>query len=237
MPQKAVAPAGQHEGHAGLAVAVGQLQGAALPVQDLLLILAHAVQALALLAVEGGGQGEIAAQVGLKFSGSQRQGVGRGGLPQQQLAPLVVEGDSGIAVPAVHLHPRGQPAAADLGPFILDGNGNVVAVGGLQKGEAGVGHIALQRRAHPQAVLAPGADDQRLAAVAPDQGAAGLFKVSHRAPSLYVLGGKRSSSVLSPSGRKILPGHRCEKCEGRSAIQAASDRVRRRRPSSFRRRS
>ena len=44
VPEEAVAQAGEHEGHAGLRVAVGQLERAALDVEVRLLVLAHAEQ-------------------------------------------------------------------------------------------------------------------------------------------------------------------------------------------------
>ena len=75
MPQKAVAPAGNVHGHAGLGIAVGQLQGAALPVQVFFLVLAHAVNVFAVRALEGSGQGIVAAQDGFKLPGVQHQRV------------------------------------------------------------------------------------------------------------------------------------------------------------------
>ena len=75
MPQKAVAQAGKHKGHAGLRVAVRQFERAALDVQVRLLVLAHAEQFFVRVGFKAGGELVIAAQDGVELARVDLQGA------------------------------------------------------------------------------------------------------------------------------------------------------------------
>ena len=71
VPQETVPAAGKYERHAGLGIAVGQLERAVFNIHHSLLILAHAVQFFIRIAKEGSGQLIVAAQNGFKPPGVQ----------------------------------------------------------------------------------------------------------------------------------------------------------------------
>ena len=189
VPQQAVAEAGDREGHADLAVALGELEGAALQVQVGLLVLAHAVEPFAVVGIEAHGQSVFAAaDVALPFpvhhlqaaaAPGQRALVGAVVLAQDQpVVPVdgddpgevhhgpyasVGDGSDGAGVHGAVPDPMGFLPDLDLrfdGPDRLGQRPVHTFDGGLHGG------------AEAQGILPPGLDAQRFAHAPGDQRAA-----------------------------------------------------------------
>ena len=179
MPQQAITQAGEHKGHAGLRVALRQLQRAAFEIQPLLLILPHAVNFFVAPRLEAHGQLILATGDRTKLAAIQLEGADifilaflrradadRGALApelfQQQLAALITEGEltalikrgGNIAVAQA----QGLAILCDLRRLRT----------GRQQRPVGVRYLRLATGAHAQAVFSPGFDNQRLSIEAPD---------------------------------------------------------------------
>ena len=180
VPEESVTAAGDVHGNAGLRIAVGELQIAALPVQALFLVLAHAVDMLAVFPLKGRRQRIVAAEVGLKFPCVEDECVFTVCFFQKDLIVLVDEGDVCLLLPSADFHLRGDLSAAHKGVgFIRHGGFHIRAGDRIQQGKAVVPHIAHQDGPHAQAVRSPGFNHQCFSAVAPDQLAPVCFKKLH----------------------------------------------------------
>ena len=180
VPEESVTAAGDVHGNAGLRIAVSELKVAALPVQAFFLVLAHAVDVLAVFALKGRRQRIVTAEVGLKLPRVEDECVFTVCFFQKDLIVLVDERDVRLLLPSADFHLRGDLSAAHKGVgFIRDGGFHILAGDRIQQGKAVVPHIAHQDGAHAQAVRAPGLNDQCFSAVAPDQLAAVDFKKLH----------------------------------------------------------
>ena len=194
MPEEAVAQAGDVKGDACLGIPVGQLQGGTLPVQRFLLVLPHAADALAVPAFKGDGQGKVPAQMGLEFPAPERQGVGRGCFPEEELRFLIIEGQGCVMVPVVHGDAGGELPHCNGRGFVPDIQHGFRWLL-IQQGPAVIPDFTHQDRLDSHAVRTPGGDYQRFAVVSPDQPAAILCKIAHEnAPPAYF------DSLLPPRG-------------------------------------
>ncbi len=86
MPQEAVALIGQHKRHTGLRVAVCQFKVGIFDIQDVLLILPHAVELFAVIGLKAHGELVIAADDGLEEAGLNVQCACAGALGKQFFA-------------------------------------------------------------------------------------------------------------------------------------------------------
>ena len=210
VPQEAIAAAGDEEGHAGLGIAVAELQGGALLVQVLVLILAHAEDHLVVVGLEQRGEGEVrGAGDGLQFPRGNAQG-GRIPVDAVAVAPVFLGEQLALLVP------EAQPALlVDLHRQLSVGNGVHLArlmimgvllglvpgIGGVDllhgddggDGFHGLGerpvvgvHLRLAGHADAEAVAAPGVDPQ-LGDAAVDDHAGTLLNDSHALFLLYAI--------------------------------------------------
>ena len=90
VPEEAVTPIRQHEGHGGLGVVVAQFQHTVLEVHFLHLILTHAIQPLVGRAFKGRSQMVVAAAQRLPATAMQLASAMAGGLLQQKLPVLII---------------------------------------------------------------------------------------------------------------------------------------------------
>ena len=224
VPQKAIAPAGHKEGHAGLAVAVGQFQGGALLVQVPILILAHTEDLLIVIGLEAGGQLiGVAAHDVLHFPRGhpQRHAVtvhtvtGAPVFLGEHLSPLVAEADPALMVHMGGDFPVGQRRHLSglmvLGPFLapvpgvgdVDGfKGDGAVRFGNRLGERPVVriHDGVCGHADAKAVFPPGLNPYLSVSFGNDQPAAVLFQV-HESFLLSWLTGVPHSRPLEPVPR------------------------------------
>ena len=224
VPQKAVAPAGHEEGHAGLAVAVGQLQGGTLLVQVPVLILAHAEDLLVVIGLEAGGQlVGVAAHGVLHFPRShpQRHAVAVhavAGAPVflgEHLSPLIAEADPALVVHMGRNLPIGQGGHLGrlmvLGPLLplvpgighvdgFKGDGAVRFGNRLGEGPVVCVHHGVCGHADAKAVLPPGLNPYLCVSLGNDQPAAVLFHV-HESFLLSMPTGVPHSRPLEPVPR------------------------------------
>ena len=180
---------------------MSQLEGAALPVEILLLILPHAVDALAIHAPEGGAERIVAAKNGLKFPGTKHQGVFPIGFLQKHLPLLIDEGDDGNLLPAADLHPGSDFSAAKRGvPLIRNDSLHIIAGEGIQQGEAVIPQLSHGNGAHAEGVGPPGKDAQGFSVVAPQQLLTANFKKLHVIHLLEKLIWNRTENGSIPPG-------------------------------------
>ena len=224
VPQKAIAPAGHEERHAGLAVAVGQLQCGALLVQVPVLILAHAENLLIVVGLEAGGQlVGVAAHHMFHFPRGHPQGhtvavhavAGAPVFLGEHFSPLVAEADPALMVHMGGDLPVGQGGHLGslmvLGPLLAPVPG-VGDVDGL-KGDGAVRfgdrlgerpvvrvHHGVGGHADAKAVFTPGLDPHLGVALGKDQSAAVLFHV-HESFLLSWMTGVPHSRPLEPVPR------------------------------------
>ena len=118
VPEEAVAFAGYIEGDGCLGVSVGQFNIAAFQIQDILLILAHAVYFFILVGLKADLQTVIAADIRGKFTGPADQGAAVY-LFEQYFLFVVKEGDNRCAVPASCVNESGDFAVCDRGSFLV----------------------------------------------------------------------------------------------------------------------
>ena len=181
VPQEPVALGGDDKRHGCLRVAVGQLEGAALEVQHILLVLAHAVQPFLGIGAETRGDGEALAG-------------DRGVVPRfEQQRPalrMLAEQQFALGVPEAQITAEGLIPGAQqrgMGRFRLDDDLAVGQRGGTPVLADRDGNLAVRRSparqqrpidrlegavaggAHAHAVRAPRLDAQRLAVAGPDQ--------------------------------------------------------------------
>ncbi len=184
VPEETVPAIRESKRHRALRVAVRQFEDRALLVEVAVLVLAEAVETLAILRFETRGDLPVAAEdrVDVAPGEVERAGVARDVgavapvLFEEQLALLVVE-----TQPALAVHLRGDLAVGDRSGARLAG----LRIGldlhhGAGGGEAGIlgarderpvvaGEIGASRRAHAQGVVAPGFDDESLRVVGAEE--------------------------------------------------------------------
>ena len=182
VPEETVSQRRKDKGNAGLGIAVCQLQLRALYIQELLLILAHAVELLIRIGLKARGQLVIPADDRLKFSGFHFQGTG--GLRKHvfPVADVFLQKDFPLRVEECDLadvvHLGADSAVADLRGILRNLD---TAAGGLRffrQSPAFLRHLRHLRRSHAQAVGAPGLDDHALRVVAVMQRSVFFFKKS-----------------------------------------------------------
>ena len=154
VPQEAVALAGQHEGYAGLRVAVRQLEGGVFDVEHVLLVLAHAVELLVVIGCKAHGELVVARDDGLEEAGLYVERAGAGTLGQQHVAALVVVGDLEAIRPVHAAHDRAELAHGDGGAALGDLNQGIGALR-LEQRPGGQLGLAHGTRNHAQRVPAP----------------------------------------------------------------------------------
>ena len=177
VPQEAVTEGRHHEGHAGLAVAVGQLQLTALDVQEGLLVLAHAVQLLVRVGFEPRGDAVvIGAHVALELAGIdvERGAIFRVGvlaIAQKFTKQKLLSAPKTQSSAAFHLCT--DRAVFDGGAVVLNGDVCGSPLGGGQQGPVLFNpHGAADRGAHAQTVGTPGFDPELLEVETVNQAAA-----------------------------------------------------------------
>lgn len=106
MPEKSVAFARYIEGDGSLGVSVCQLYVAAFQIQDVLLILAHAVDLLVLVGFKGDFQTEITADIRGELPGFAVQGAAAVHFLEQHFFLVIEEGHNRCAVPAPGINER-----------------------------------------------------------------------------------------------------------------------------------
>ena len=173
VPQKAIAPAGHHKGHARLGVAVRKLQRAALDVQAVLLVLPHAKELFVGMGLKAGRQAVVAAGQPLELAALDFQrgavlalqvaAVARE-LLQQQLSLLVEEYQ--LAAP----RDLGADAAVcDAGGVAVDDDLRLAVGPVQQRPVAPLQRAAILHGAHAQGALAPRLHAKGLSAEAANQ--------------------------------------------------------------------
>ncbi len=187
VPQEAVASAREREGYAHLRVAVRELKAAALHVHVGLLVLTHAEYLLVGIGLEAHREPVIATRHGRKLAGHHLYRAGRpGAVP---VARVLLKED-----PAFPIEERDPPVARDLGPYLsvrdrrgfpsnLDDGGAALP---REEGPVGIGHLGQLRRAHAEAVLAPGLYTERLGIEPADEALPVDTKNAFHAHLLYV---------------------------------------------------
>ena len=98
---------------------MGQFNIAALQIQDVLLILAHAVYFFILVGLKADLQTVIAADIRGKFTGPADQGAAAVHLFEKYFLFVVKEGDNRRAVPASCVNESGDFAVCDRGSFLV----------------------------------------------------------------------------------------------------------------------
>ena len=178
VPQEAVSAAGQHKRHAGLRIAVGQLEGAVLDIHHRLLVLPHAVQLFLRVTDKRGGQLVIAAENRLEAAGLQIQSAVPAQLPEQLFAVLIVIGD--FRQHSLVLAENGlQLSAADTGTLFPDFNYGLYS-GRRQQSIIGIQNLSHFYGPHPQTVFSPRLQPQDLAVKANHQGLTISLKNAHK---------------------------------------------------------
>ena len=175
VPQKAVAAAGEHKGNACLGVALRELHNAALEIEVLLLVLAHAEKLLVLRGLKAHLQAVL-------VCAEDRAEGARADL-QRAVEALVLLAEAVAVVLLQQQRARvgaqkaqlagGQHVAAELAvrdarPCAVHGDRRLARGGGQQSKILVVEEGRLRRRAHAQAVFAPRLDAQQLLVKAPE---------------------------------------------------------------------
>ena len=171
VPEEAIAEARNGEGDARLRVALGELERAALEIEELVLVLAHAEDLLALVRLEPDGHLVFTAEQGAELATADLERatrwVGRvsttnvlaqerGPMPVDEVDPPVVRDD------------RLDPAVADRGAPFADRDASA-RVGRGQEGPILCLHRGPMRHANTQAVRAPRLDPELFGTKSPDQ--------------------------------------------------------------------
>ena len=156
-----------------------QFQVAALPVDPLLLVLAHAVDLFIGVRDKAGPEPEISARQGFVVPCPQRQRIPVRDFLQQKFTAGVVKPKLQCVAPILQPHFYRDLAMAQGGTVFHDGNGDIVRIGGGRgkQGDAAVFQVIQQAGAYPQAIRAPGFNPDCFTVIAVEQGAALLFKI------------------------------------------------------------
>ena len=187
-----------------------QLQVAALPVDPLLLVLAHAVNLFIGVRDKAGPEPEISARQGFVVPCPQRQRIPVRDFLQQKFTAGVVKPKLQCVAPILQPHFYRDLAMAQGGTVFRDGNGDIVRIGGGRgkQGDAAVFQVIQQAGAYPQAIRAPGFNPDCFTVIAVEQGAALLFKIWYVRHYRFLLWWweKVSGITLAPAGPKSNPG-------------------------------
>ena len=167
VPQETVSQVGKHEGHAGLGIAVRQLQIAVFHIQDILLILPHAVQLLLRVGGKGHRQPVVPADDGLEKAVLLIQSASPSRLLQQKLPLLIVEGDIAGMAPGIHGKLRRDLPVCDAGNILSHLDLSFCLFRGKQ-GIIRILHLSQHGGTHAEAVPPPGHHGKHLSVPAVD---------------------------------------------------------------------
>ena len=208
VPEESIPRAGHHERDAGLGVAVGELERAALDVEDVLLVLAHPVELFGGVGLERRGDPEVAAEVRLQVPRLEVQRATGVELLEQERAVAVVEAQRApvhaetdeVRVERSGGQHDGEPTVGQPRDVALDIDRH--RAGRLrQQGEVGVQHVGHHGGPHAHTVRAPRLDDHRLAVAAPQEpGAVDLEDVGRHSTTSRWIGahGRNTRMIEGP---------------------------------------